>query len=79
MPVVIGALSLVQKDLGKYVEKPLRHQYRGTPKDQPSGHSPFTKSVLSIPILNNGSPSHSQGNWSLLGALDSTKSERKNT
>ena len=56
MPVVIGALGLVKKGLGKYVEKnPWKHQYRGTPKDQATGYSPyFTKSA--VYKLNNDSP-----------------------
>ena len=51
VPVVIGALGLVRKGLGKYVEKipgnRWKHQYRGTPKDQATGYSPsFTKSAV---------------------------------
>ena len=82
--VAIGALGQVKKGLGKYVEKNSRkHQYRGTPKDQPFGYSPyFTKSAV-YQLNNNTRPPHthpppprrSQGNWLLLGALDSTNSE----
>ena len=54
--VVIGALGQVKKGLGKYVEKNSRkHQYRGTPKNQPFGYSPyFTKSA--VYQLNNDTP-----------------------
>ena len=48
VPVVIGALGLLQKGLGKYVEKnPWKHQYRGTPKISLLGIAHRIQKVLS--------------------------------
>ena len=74
VPVVIEVLGLVKKGLGKYVEIiPRKHQYGGTPEDQPFWAQPIFYEKCCPPIK----ASRSQGNWLLLGPMDSTNCERR--
>ena len=81
--VVIGALEQVKKGLGKYVEKiPGNTNIEELQEISLLYTAHILRKVLSTneimtPPPPPPSPSRSQGNWLLLGALDSTNSERR--